>query len=343
MNDGTVGETDVAGQRVIHPFDFTGSAGDYFRIWIVSLCLSLLTLGIYSAWGKVRKRRYLYAHTRLAGSGFEYRASPLAILKGRVIAILLFGGFAVMGHVSVQAQLAFAALLIILLPWLVVATARFNARNSTWRSIRFAFDGRLREAVKVFLGWGVVAVVTLGIGYPYYRMRRAQFVVARHRYGATAFATDFTAGPFYVAYLVALAMIIGIAIVFVVISVLLRSAAGSFAAVPFMYAGYIVAYAYISGRTGNIIQNGTTVGPMRLTSSLRARDLSWLYLTNIIAVLATLGLATAWATIRVARYRAERLVAVTHAPLGSLLAAEGHDASATASEVSDLFDVDVSL
>ena len=33
------------------PFSFTGRAGEYFRIWIVSLCLSLLTLGIYSAWG----------------------------------------------------------------------------------------------------------------------------------------------------------------------------------------------------------------------------------------------------------------------------------------------------
>ena len=65
----------------IHRFAFSGRTADYFRIWAVSLCLSLLTLGIYSAWGKVRKRRYLFAHTRLEGSGFEYRAAPVAILK----------------------------------------------------------------------------------------------------------------------------------------------------------------------------------------------------------------------------------------------------------------------
>ena len=29
------------------PFIFTGRGGEYFRIWIVNLCLSLLTLGIY--------------------------------------------------------------------------------------------------------------------------------------------------------------------------------------------------------------------------------------------------------------------------------------------------------
>src|SRR5712671_5446340 len=60
-------------------FDFTGLTGEYFRIWVVSLFLSVVTLGIYSAWGKVRKKRYLYSHTELDGTGFEFRATPLAI------------------------------------------------------------------------------------------------------------------------------------------------------------------------------------------------------------------------------------------------------------------------
>jgi uncharacterized membrane protein YjgN (DUF898 family) len=46
-------------------FDFIGRTGEYFRIWVVSLFLSVVTLGIYSAWGKVRKKRYLYSHTEL--------------------------------------------------------------------------------------------------------------------------------------------------------------------------------------------------------------------------------------------------------------------------------------
>jgi uncharacterized membrane protein YjgN (DUF898 family) len=29
-------------------FRFTGRGGEYFRIWIVNLCLSLITLGIYA-------------------------------------------------------------------------------------------------------------------------------------------------------------------------------------------------------------------------------------------------------------------------------------------------------
>ena len=183
----------------IQRFAFTGRTADYFRIWAVSLCLSLLTIGIYSAWAKVRKRRYLYAHTRLDGSGFEYRADPLAILKGRAIALLLFGGIAFSGHFLPLAQFAFFVLLLLLAPWIVVASSRFNARNSTWRNVAFAFDGTIREAAKVLLGFGAVVLVTAGIAYPWWRMRRARFIVERHRFGATPFRADLLAGGFIVA------------------------------------------------------------------------------------------------------------------------------------------------
>jgi uncharacterized membrane protein YjgN (DUF898 family) len=89
--------------------------------------------------------------------------------------------------------------------------------------------------------------------------------------------------------------------------------------------------------------DATIIGPMRLRGTLRARRLGWLYVTNIVAILATLGLATAWATIRVARYRADNLYARANAPIESYASGASPRATATASEVSDLFDVDVSL
>ena len=62
---------------------FTGSALEYFRIWIVNVCLTLVTLGIFSAWAKVRKKRYFYSHTLLDGTPFQYLGMPIPILKGR--------------------------------------------------------------------------------------------------------------------------------------------------------------------------------------------------------------------------------------------------------------------
>lgn len=50
---------------------FTGSATEYFRIWIVNLCLTLFTLGIFSAWAKVREKRYFYSHRLLDGAPYH--------------------------------------------------------------------------------------------------------------------------------------------------------------------------------------------------------------------------------------------------------------------------------
>ena len=67
-------------------FRFTGDVGEYFGIWVVNVFLTIVTLGIYSAWAKVRTKRYLYGNTVLDGSPFDYDANPTAILKGRLIA-----------------------------------------------------------------------------------------------------------------------------------------------------------------------------------------------------------------------------------------------------------------
>ena len=351
-----MGETAAAVPAELR-FEFTGRTAEYFRIWAVSLCLSLATLGIYSAWGKVRKRRYLYAHTRLDGSGFDYRASPRAILRGRAIALALFGGFALAGHFVPTMQLVLFALLVLLAPWIVVASSRFNARTTAVRNVAFAFDGTVREAAKVLLGFGAIAIATAGIAWPWFRMRRARFIVQYHRFGVTPFRADLEAGGFVVAYLLAFLMLVGtvvltmvalgIASIFMTAGTAAQEAPPTFvviAPVIALYAAYLVAFAYLRARVGNLTLDGTSVGALRGRSTLRARDLVWLYLGNVVAVLATLGLAVPWVTIRMARYRAAKLALVGGADLASFAAAAAAGAgAATGSEVGDLFDVDVSL
>jgi uncharacterized membrane protein YjgN (DUF898 family) len=335
-------------------FDFTGRGGEYFRIWVVSLFLSVVTLGIYSAWGKVRKKRYLYSHTELDGTGFEFRATPLAILRGRVIALVLLGGFALSGHFLPIMQLVFILILLVLTPWIVVAASRFNARNSAWRNITFGFDGGIAEAAKVFLALGALAVVTLGLAYPYARMRRARFIIGHHRFGDTQLRADLAAGDFFLAYLLATLMFIGIMVLFVAGMVALVFASGAanrhqpsgmaaLAPVAVLYIAYIAVYAFLRAQIGNLTLNGMVAGALRCRSTLRARDLVWLYLSNIVAILATLGLATAWVTIRMARYRARNLYLIGDATPEAFVGTATGLSSATGSEVSDLFDVDVSL
>ncbi len=340
--------------RTIYPFYFTGRTGEYFRIWIVSLCLSVATLGIYSAWGKVRKKRYLYSHTELDGTGFDFRATPLAILRGRIIALALLGGFALSSHVLPIMQLAFVVILLALTPWIVVAASRFNARNSAWRNISFGFNGSVGEAAKIFLGLMALAVITLGLLYPYARMRRAKYIIEHHRYGDTQMQAELSTGGFILAYLFATLMLFGTIMLIGVVVGILAAASGAakrgsaqgtgvLVALAAVYVVYIAVFAFLRARLGNLTLNGVVLGDLRCRSTLRARDLVWLYISNIVAILATLGLATAWVTVRMARYRALHLHLIGDATPGSFAGRPVTSGSATGSEVSDLFDVDVSL
>src|SRR5438309_3489747 len=78
-----------------HQFAFRGTGSEYFGIWIVNLLLTIITLGIYGAWAKVRTWRYFYANTFIGEHALDYHASPIRILIGRLIAVGVLVAYAV--------------------------------------------------------------------------------------------------------------------------------------------------------------------------------------------------------------------------------------------------------
>jgi uncharacterized membrane protein YjgN (DUF898 family) len=70
----------AAAPRPPEQLRFTGTGSEYFGIWIVNWLLTIVTLGIYSAWAKVRRLQYFYRHTELAVSTFDFHGIPKSIL-----------------------------------------------------------------------------------------------------------------------------------------------------------------------------------------------------------------------------------------------------------------------
>ncbi|MDX5377776.1 MAG: DUF898 domain-containing protein, partial [Halomonas sp.] len=142
-------------------FEFSGNGFEFFRIWIVNILLGIVTLGIYSAWAKVRTLRYFYGNTRLDGASFEYLAEPLQILKGRLVA---FGLLLLYMLVDQFIPLIGAVLMLLFFcafPWIMVRGLAFRNYYSAWRGVRFGFDGRIGEAYKVFLLWPLLGLLTV--------------------------------------------------------------------------------------------------------------------------------------------------------------------------------------
>ncbi|MGH8445863.1 MAG: YjgN family protein, partial [Solimonas sp.] len=169
----------------VETFRFNGSGGEYFGIWIVNLLLTLLTLGLYSPWAKVRRLQYFYRNTELAGSSFEYHGRPLAILRGRLIAfgLLLVYHFATT-YISIWTLVALAVLGLVL-PWLLRNALRFRAHYSSYRGLRFSFRGSLGGAYAVFLGYALLAFFTAYLAAPLFHQRLKRYQHGHAYYGGT--------------------------------------------------------------------------------------------------------------------------------------------------------------
>jgi len=143
-------------------FEFKGKAKEYFKIWIVNIALTILTLGVYSAWAKVRNLRYIYGNTYLNNSNFEFNADPKKILYGRTLIALFYGVFLYATDVIYNKTLALivVGLFVLLLPWLIKQAIRFKLKSASYRNIRFKYHGKALSFYLLAIGaiLGIVAV-----------------------------------------------------------------------------------------------------------------------------------------------------------------------------------------
>ena len=331
--------------------EFSATAGDYFRVWIVNLALTIATLGIYSAWAKVRRKRYFYERTRLDGDPFEYRGRPIAILKGRLVAVTVAGAFYVASHFYPMALLGFFVLAVVGVPYLMVRSFAFNAASSAWRNVRFSFHGGYWRCLRIVVVYGLFTLFTAGLAYAFFKTRFTEFVVRNHAFGATRFDVPDLKKPFFNAYgkLIGLGILATVAIsglTFALLTITHGKPQGSawtyvFNAVNYLL--YLGLFCYIRVRIVNHTWNNVTLGPIRFRSTLAVRGMYKLYVTNILAILCTAGLATPWAVVRTLRYRAEHTVVIAADDLAALRGADAPEVRATGEEVAEIFDMDFSL
>lgn len=123
----------------------------------------MITLGIYSAWAKVRTKRYFYGNTFIAGDNFEYHAQPMQLLKGRLVALALVLIWVVANSFFPLASLVLFALFYVALPWLLWSNARFDSAMTSYRNVHFAFNGSLKEAYMSILGRGLASLLIIAI------------------------------------------------------------------------------------------------------------------------------------------------------------------------------------
>lgn len=359
---------------------FTGIGSEYFRIWVTNLLLTLLTLGAYSAWAKVRKTRYFHQNTRLDGDVFDFHGNPWAIFRGRVLAVVLLAAYTYSFDFSRDVGFATIVLLILVGPWLFLRAQQFRFRNSSWRGLRFGFvatpGDAYRAVLPILLVWFSTTVTTALVtrdepdwtwwvflasimatliaapgmhhrlkafqhGHATYGDRRFAFQPALRRFYWTYFKAS---GLIFVAGTLAAFLVSGTALVTPDDPDPIEALLGYFAGAMGALLMYTFTWPYIAARLQQVTWESTTLGDACFRTDIRAWALFKLVLRNVALTLVTAGLYWPFASIALARYRIECMHVDSDIPLGWIAAGTARlPTAAFGDAAADAFGLDIGL
>ena len=348
-------------------FEFKGSASEYFRIWMVNIALTILTLGIYSAWAKVRTNRYMYANTYLNGSNFEYNADPIRILIGRIIVVTLYALFVLFSQYLFMFEIAggIAILALIVMPWLVRQAVSFKLRNTSYRNVPFRYEGKVSSFYGFFILHFFLNIFTLMLIFPYSYVKFKKLIIDNAHYGDGDFKFSGGAGDAYAIYIqvfvwstlflvavVAILMILSVTVTnFLNLSPALLSDSISSDIVGILITGgvFLIYVPFVfwnkgftDGYFSNFVREKTMLNNAPLKGEMKPFKLGVIAATNALAIFFSLGLLYPWAQIRYLKYKLEH----------TALACEDYDqfeshgyvtGSTVGEEMVDFFDIDIGL
>jgi uncharacterized membrane protein YjgN (DUF898 family) len=218
---GPVKPTDSSDSTIYHPI-FWGRGETLFGIFIVNTLYTLLTLGIYSFWGRVRIRQFLSSQTSFATIRFSYHGTALELLKGWGKAFVIFGvpyGFLslvpiIWDQVPAWIPNALATLMVLcFIPVAVVGSQRYRLSRTALGAIRFSFRGHVKDYMNIWFTGTFLTFITAGIYYPFFENARREFLTSQTYLGNRNFTYKGTGMALSGIYGKALGVLIGILLV----------------------------------------------------------------------------------------------------------------------------------
>jgi uncharacterized membrane protein YjgN (DUF898 family) len=247
--------------------------------------------------------------------------------------------------------------MVFLLPLVVVLSRRFQMRMTSWRGIRFGFHGKYGGALAAYIGWGIVAAITLYLLLPLWIYKRVRFLLGNSSLGTERFGFETGVRRYFAFYYItlglAIAALLCLALLSGGIAAVLSNRGGAPPAPAAIGAGLALVIglilvplaigAYWERSFTNATFAGLRIGPHRMNCHVRMGRLLWLYVTNVLGVLLTLGFFYPWALVRRLGYQFECMNVEVAGSIDNFAAAAAPQASATGEAIGEVFDVDFGL
>lgn len=331
FGSGTLSKSTGADKRrksSVQQVQFNATGSDYFRLWLPDLVLTVLTLGIYSAWAKARRLRYFAQSTFVANDSFDFHGSGEAILKGRIALVAVAGLFYLFDAIGPRYVETSSVLFALLFPIFTCQAWKYRTLNTSYRGVRFGFHGTQGEAflslagpalaaglgtgllvslVKSYLGafFQVMLVfVSSAMLFGYLQFATRSFFWKHLGYGNGRFDIQLRAPDLLLSWLV------GALGLFVAAMVAISGMGHVFAFPAWSY--YLVLFSlgllglsYVESESRHRIADGLSLREVRFETNISPLPLFFLRLKCAVLSVVTLGLYIPWARVELWKYRVE--------------------------------------
>ena len=294
-------------------------------IYVINAFLTLLTLGLYYFWGKVKILNYLSGQTEFEGDRFAFHGTGKELLLGFIKAVFAFGLISlafqavvhVPGGIIAQAIVTLIAYggLILLIALAIVGSRRYRLSRVSWRGIRFSMRGRSSDFLRVYLKGICINFLALGLIYPYFVTLQYAFLTSNSYFGNERFNFDGKWQELMGSFLIAVALFIPT---------------------------FGLSWFWFMAKKHRYLWNHTTFAQARFRSNVRWDRLFFLKLGNLVLLVLSLGLARPWVIVRNIRFNLKYLT--LEGPLDlAAIQQEAQEASPTGEGLDTLLDLDSGL
>ena len=206
--------SDVVSPAPANVLVYDGRIGELYRIFVVNLLLTIVTLGVWRFWATTRIRRYLWSRTSSGGERFEYDGTGGQLFVGFLIAIGLVVALfvvAILLSISLRAISPILSLLPIILVYVAIAVLacgavfsaqRYRLNHTIWRGIRGGMEGSMFTYGLRAVGYYLAAAFTFYQLLPWAWLRLTERRVNASAFGTLRFSCHCRASKVYLRFLV---------------------------------------------------------------------------------------------------------------------------------------------
>jgi uncharacterized membrane protein YjgN (DUF898 family) len=315
------------------------------RIAIVNAILSVLTLTIYRFWARTRVRRHVWSCVRINGEPLEYTGTGMELFLGALIVFFVIGLPVVLVNIAIHLLLGpehwllialpgFLTLFFLLLYGMAIYRARrYRLSRTLWRGIRGTLVGSSWAYTIRHFGALLLKIVTLGWATPAMNLMLESRITNEMQFGNQSFRFSGSAAPLYRKFALCWFLTVLVIVPLVGVAAWLALADNvqdllggiwdpdappseeAIFGIVFGIFGVLILYALLSAvlwasymvREMNVFASYTRYGDAGFSLAATTPSLIWLWISNLLLVILTLGIAQPYAVQRMFRYFCRRL------------------------------------